>query len=74
MGRVVEEENGEAERSQRSLWCGSSGERELHAEATLAMATLDGSFRIVVGSDSRSGRRGGEAKDADLRIMGKIKP
>ena len=71
MGRVEEEENGEAERSQRSLWCGSSGERELHAEATLAMATLGGSVRLWWG---RILGQGGEAKEADLRIMRKIKP
>ena len=71
MGRVEEEENGEAERPRRSLWCGASGERELHAEAALAMATLGGSIRLWL---ARILGRGGEAKEADLRIMGKIKP
>ena len=70
MGRV-EEENGEVERPRRPLWCGALGERELHVEAVLAMATLGGSVRLWWG---RILGQGGEAKEADLRIMGKIKP
>jgi hypothetical protein len=71
MGRVEEEENREADRPRRSLWCSASGEMELHEEAALAMATLGGIVRLWWG---RILGRGGEAKEADLRIMGKIKP